>query len=223
MATREETNRKTDTESPNGSSMLPDYLKELHKQACRSISQPEHQLELAKLLEMYKEAFAKNKEDLGNCTAVKHKISTAGAAPIRQPVRRTPQGFEGEEEKYLQDQLKAGVVKPSCSEWASPVVLVRKKDGTVRWCIDYRKLNDVTVKDAYPLPRIDTCLDCLAGARLFSTLDLQSGYWQIAMDEKDQAKTAFITRYGLFEYTKMPFGLCNAPNTFQSCMELFSD
>lgn len=95
------------------------------------------------------------------------------------------------------------------------MVLVRKKDGTVRWCIDYRKLNDCTRKDAYPLPRIDMCLDCLAGASVFSTMDLQSGYWQIVLEEKDREKPAFITKYGLFEYTKMPFGLCSAPSTFQ--------
>lgn len=100
------------------------------------------------------------------------------------------------------------------------MVLVRKKDGIVRWCIDCRKLNDCTRKDAYPLPRIDMCLDCLVGASIFSTMDLQSGYWQIVLEEKDREKSAFITKYGLFEYTKMPFGLCTAPSTFQRCMEL---
>lgn len=100
------------------------------------------------------------------------------------------------------------------------MVLVRKKDGIVRWCIDCRKLNDCTRKDAYPLPRIDMCLDCLVGASIFSTMDLQSGYWQIVLEEKDREKSAFITKYGLFENTKMPFGLCTAPSTFQRCMEL---
>ena len=99
-------------------------------------------------------------------------------------------------------------------------MLVRKKDGSVRFCVDYRRLNEVTVKDAYPLPRIDMVLDCLSSARLFSTVDLQSGYWQLEMHPKDRHKTAFITKYGLFEYSKLPFGLCNAPGTFQRCMEL---
>ena len=199
---------------------VPEHLQELYEESCKSINSAKLRQRLAQMLIERKSAFAKSKLDLGCCSVLKHHINTAGAAPIRQPLRRTPKGFESEEEQYLKEQLEAGVVVPSSSEWASPVVLVRKQDGSVRWCLDYRKLNDVTVKDAYPLPRIDMCLDCLAGARYFSILDLQSGYWQILLSEKDRAKTAFITKYGLFEYTKMPFGLCSAPGTFQRCMEL---
>ena len=145
---------------------------------------------------------------------------TAEAAPVRQPMRRTPQAFEGEEEKYLKEQLAAGVIQPSTSAWTSPIVMVRKKTGDVRVCIDYRKLNERTIKDAYPLPRIDMCLDCLSSAKIYSTIDLQSAYMQLELMEEDRHKTAFITKYGLFEYSVMPFGLCNAPSTFQRCMEL---
>ncbi len=94
-----------------------------------------------------------------------------------------------------------------------------QKDGTPRFCVDYRKLNDVTGKDAYPLPRIDDTLDALRGSQYFSTLDLYSGYWQVEMDEQD-IETAFVTRQGLFRFTVMPFGLCNAPATFERLMEL---
>ena len=149
-----------------------------------------------------------------------HKINTSFAAPVRQPMRPVPKGFEKEELSHLQEQIQAGVVVPSKSPWASPVVLVRKKDGSVHWCVDYRRVNELSVKDAYPLPRINMCLDCLAEAKLFSTLDLQSGYSQLKMDEHDQEKTVFITKYGLYEYTVMPFGLASAPSTFQRAMEL---
>ena len=198
---------------------LPDFLQDLYDRSSKNLTSKEHKKKLKELLNTNKDAFASSKSDLGSCSVVKHRIDTAGAAPIRQPLRRTPLGFEQEEEKYLREMIDTGVIKPSSSAWASNVVLVRKRDQTVRWCLDYRSLNDLTLKDAYPIPRIDMCIDCLATASIFSCLDLQSGYWQLEMDERDRHKTAFITKYGLFEHTKMPFGLCNAPSTFQRCME----
>ena len=106
------------------------------------------------------------------------------------------------------------------SPWAGPIVLVQKPDGSIRFCVDYRKLNDATHKDSYPLPRIDGTLDRLGGAQYFSTLDRQLGYWQVPVEGKDQQKTAFITPQGLFEFRRMPFGLCNAPATFQQMMHV---
>ncbi|KAL6463629.1 hypothetical protein MHYP_G00280200 [Metynnis hypsauchen] len=158
--------------------------------------------------------------DLGHFSTVTHRIDTGNAQPVRQATRHTPLGFQAEEAEHLQEMLSSGVVVPSTSKWASPVVLVWKKDGGVRWCIDYRKLNDLTLKDAYPLPNIEECLDTLKGATVFSTLDLQSGYWQVEVRKQDRCKTAFITKYGLFEYTLMHFRLCNAPSTFQRAMEV---
>jgi hypothetical protein len=107
--------------------------------------------------------------------------------------------------------LNKGVIKNSTSPWAVSVVLAKKKDGTWQFCIDYRGLNNVTVRDVYPLPRIDDTLDALAGAQYFSTLDAWTGYWQVALDPKDAAKTGFITRDGHYEFNVMLFGLVNAP------------
>lgn len=112
----------------------------------------------------------------------------------------------------------------SCSPYSSSIVVVQKKDGTTWLCVDYRQLNARTRKDAFPLPRIEESLDALAGATLFSTLDLASGYNQVPVAKKDKAKMAFCTPFGLFEFNRMPFGLCNAPSTFQRLMErIFGD
>ncbi len=111
--------------------------------------------------------------------------------------------------------LDQGIIEPCLSSWASPVVLVTKKDGSTRFCMDYRKVNEVTCKDADPLPWIDDTSDALRGSQYFSTLDLYSGYWQVKMDSRDIDKTVFVTRQGLFRFMVMPFGLCNAPETFE--------
>ena len=115
--------------------------------------------------------------------------------------------------------LDKRIISPSKSPWASPIVLVAKKDGSTRFCVDYRKVNGVTCKDAYPIPRVDGTLDTLSGSTWFSTIDLKSGYWQVEMAPKDREKTAFCTQEGLFEFNVMPFGLCNAPATFQCLMD----
>ena len=112
-----------------------------------------------------------------------------------------------------------GVIQPSNSPWASAIVLVRKKDGTLRICVDYRQLNSVTKLDTFPLPRIDDILDQLGNAKYFTTLDLAAGYWQIRVADDSIEKTAFISHGGLYEFRVMPFGLTNAPGVFQRLMQ----
>ena len=120
------------------------------------------------------------------------------------------------EEECVTEILTGGQIEPSDSPWSSPVVLVHpKKDGGTRFCVDYRRLSDVTVKNAYPLPRIDDTLDMLAGKQWFSTLDLANRYWQVSLSQEARVKTAFATHSGLFQFRVMPFGLCNAPATFE--------
>lgn len=174
---------------------------------------------LAGVLHHYKDVMTAPEEPLGTTPEVKHVINTGDAAPIKQPPRRMSMQAESITREELTKLWEANCIRPSTSPWASPIVLVKKKDGTTRFCVDYRKLNSVTKKDAYPLPRIDDCFDSLRGANWFCTLDLRSGYWQIPMARESIEKTAFVTKYGLFEFLVMPFGLTNAPATFERLME----
>ena len=149
----------------------------------------------------------------------KHGMDMQNNRPSKVGYRRLPVAKQVIADREVERMLKDDVIEPSNSPWASPIVLVTKKDGSVRFCVDYRKVNELTCKDAYPLPWIDEILDTLGGAQWFCTMDLASGYWQIKMKECDKPKTAFVTRKGLFQFKVMPFGLCNAPATFQRLME----
>jgi len=181
---------------------------------------PEQQRQFRELTNEFADIFAENQDALGHTDVVTHEINLTDNTPIKQRFYRHSRMANDFIRTETQRMQALGIAVPSDSPWASPVVVVTKKGGSLRFCVDYRKLNNVTVKDAYPLPRIDDLLDSFDGAKYFSSLDLQSGYWQVAMDPKDQAKTAFITRDGLFEFTVMPFGLTNAPSTFQRLMNI---
>eukprot|EP00731_Ephydatia_muelleri_P006029 Em0003g277a len=159
----------------------------------------EEQVQFSNLLLEYGDIFASSSTDLGRTGALKHCIKTGDSNPISQPVRRLP---------------------PHRKEQVNKLLNEMQRKMSVRFCIDYRKLNAVTTKDAYPLSCIDDTLDTLCGSKWFSTLDLLSGYWQVEMSPEDRHKTAFCTPQGLFEFKVMPFGLCNAPATFQRLMDL---
>ena len=180
----------------------------------------EEQQQLRQLIGSYSDVFALNPGELGTTGVVSHTIDTGDHPPIRQPLRRTPFALRAKVEEMVREMLDQQVIIPSKSPWASPVVLVRKKDGALRFCVDYRKLNQVTKRDEFPLPRIDDTLELLSGAKHFTTLDLSSGFWQVEMDQSSQEKTAFATFSGLYEFRKMPFGLANSPATFQRLMEI---
>src|SRR3954447_21741542 len=147
-----------------------------------------------------------------------HHIPLEVSFPIKQRAYRVAPPEQDFIKEEIDRMLKNKLIQPSESPWASPVVLVRKKNRKLRFCVDYRKLNSVTRRDCYPLPRIDELLDMFGHAKYFTTLDLASGYWQVAMAPEDQQKTAFITSQGLYEFTVMLFGLTNAPATFQRLM-----
>ena len=173
------------------------------------------------LLEQNCDLFAYSDIDLGFTNKVKMRIDTQDHPPIRQKAYRTPFLERPKVEAQIQDMLNSNIIRPSTSPWSSPIVIVPKKDGTRRMCVDFRKLNNITsTKNSYPLPDIQDILSCLKGAKVYSCIDLKSGYWQIKMAEEDRPKTAFICHKGLFEFNIMPFGLCSAPPIFQELMNL---
>ena len=198
---------------------IPEHLTSLYKKSSMGLEQSEKE-KLQQLLVKFQDSFSKNEWDLGLTHLTEHSINTGSAAPVKQPPRRVPLAFAADEKKAIEDLKAKGVIRNSVSPWASPIVLVHKKDGGVRPCVDYRKVNELVKPDGFPLPRIQDCLDAVAGSKFFSTFDLTSGYYQIPLKEDDIQKSAFVCKYGHFEMTRMPFGLNNAASTFQRTMEL---
>ena len=187
-------------------SMLPEHLRDLLDRTSDDLEDLQRG-QLAETLLEFVDLFPLPGSALtGHTEAVEHAIDTGDSLPIRcAPRRMSPQKIK--QEACVEEMLTGGQIEPSDSPWSAPVVLVTKKDGGTRFCVDYRRLNLATVKDAYPLPRIDDTLDMLAGKRWFSTLDLASGYWQVSLSPDARCKTAFATHSGLFQFKVMPFGL----------------
>ena len=180
---------------------------------------PEELDKLKDLVLENSDIFAAPGKPLGTTDVIEHSIDTGDATPIRQPMRRVAFAQWEVLDKEIERMLHDKVIEPSKSPWSSPLVIVKKKTGEPRICVDFRKINNVTKKDSYALSNIQELLDCVAGAQWYATLDLAQGFWQVQVREEDRPKTAFSTRKGLFQFIKMPFGLCNAPATFSRLME----
>ena len=183
---------------------LPPHLDEMQKRSLQG------------LLKEFEDTL---KSKPGRTRMIEHSIDTGSAQAIRLPPYRLPYAYRDVITKELKEMLEEGVISRSTSEWAAPVVLITKKNGEIRFCVDYRRLNSISRTDSYPMPRVDELIDRLGSANYISTLDLSRGYWQVPMSAQSRAKTAFVTSYGLFEFNVMPFGLQGAPSTFQRMMD----
>jgi len=164
--------------------------------------------------------FSRSEYDIGRTRIIPHRIDTGDNAPHFEQLRRHPTMQLPMIHEHVQHMLAHDVIEPAASPWSSNVVMVRKQDGSMRFCVDYRKVNELIKKDKFPLPKIDTCLDTLNGCQYYSSCDLRWGYWQTEIDERDRDKMAFVTWKGQWRFKVLSFGLCNAPSQFARIMEL---
>jgi len=203
-----------------GRGPVPKHVKDLYKEACQHCTSNKERLVMVKLLQKYKDLISSGDHDMGQTQAAHHEIPlAAGTVPIRKHTRRLEPEKQKEVCQQIRDLMDGGLIEPAHSVWSSPVVLIRKKDESWRFCVDYHKLNSVTIQDANPLPCIDESLDALVGSKYFSTLDLLSGDWHVPLSPDTQDKAAFITRDELWKWKVLPLGLTSAPVTFQRLME----
>ena len=178
-------------------------------------------LKVHKLLLQFRDVFSEGEFDIGHTTTVKHRIDLVDETPFKQGHRRIPPAMYDEVREHLRQLQEAGIIRRSNSPFASSVVLVRKKNGALRFCVDYQMLNNRMVKDSYALPRIEELMDNFAGCQYFSSLDMRSGYYQVEIEESHQERTAFtVGPLGFWEFNWMAFGLSTSPATFPRLMEL---
>ena len=196
---------------------LPEHLQQMYEASIKNLTQDEAKLIKALLLK-HASVFSKSRSDLGFCDIIPHRINTGLAPPIRIPPRRAPMTMKNAVDEEVQRLIDNNLVVKSKSPWAFPLVPIKKKDGSIRICVDYRKLNEVTLHDSYPLPKIQECLDALQGAKWFSTIDATSGFFQVQNHPDDMDKTAFVCDKGLFAFRVLPMGLRNSPATYQRLM-----
>ena len=166
------------------------------------------------------EAFSKDDYDLGLCTITAPPLLTVSEVPIQARPFRTPEKYRSEIKKQIDKMLEAGVIKESTTPWVSNLVVVKKSNGQLRPCVDFRPLNKITINDPFPLPRMDDIIHKISGKSFYSTLDLASGFWQIPLDSASSYKCGLITEWGLFQMCRLPFGLKNAPSIFQRIMSV---
>ena len=191
---------RNEAEQPNVNPILP----------------PQQHSELEEILRQFSDVLSSRP---GRTNVAECRIRVGAAAPIRLPPYRLPHAYRDIVKGELEEMEKDGIIECSTSEWAFPIVLVKKKDSSLRMCVDYRRLNTVSEADAYPMPRVDDMIDALGKAKFITTLDLARGYWQVPVQEDSRPLTAFTTPYGLFQFRVMPFGLQGAPATFQRMMD----
>ncbi|KAL7883281.1 hypothetical protein SRHO_G00009390 [Serrasalmus rhombeus] len=195
-----------------------DPVRDLWERSRAGLSEGQGQL-LWALLDRFRGVFAVSERECSRTGLAVHAIDTGDALPVRLRPHRLPLAKRLAAEQQINEMAASGVIEPSSSSWSAPVVLAKKKDGSWRFCIDYRRLNAVTRADSYPVPRVDDTLERLAGSDWFSSLDLRNGYWQVPLADTAKEKTAFSIGTGLWQFTVLPFGLCNAPATFERLME----
>ena len=202
--------------SPNTSSSS--WVNDVDISNC-NLSQQEKDRLLDLLIE-YQDVFVTSESDFGQAKRFSRSMDTGDNPPFRQRPYRIPQSQLEMVDKHIRDMLNKGIIQESNSPWSQPLVIVTKKDGSPRFCVDFRKLNSITKRQIFPMPRVDEVLDSLGDSCYFTTLDLASGYWQIPMDPSDMEKTAFCTRQGNWEFRVMPMGLVNSSFSFQKAMQL---